>query len=167
MLINYSNENKAKKFLSNITNTLNVAEETLKPSCANLEVNVSFVNMLQIKKLNKRTRGINKVTDVLSYPNLLTEDSGIVAKKISKKANMFDINPQTGNIVLGDIVICISRCKWQAKKYGTTFDREICYLATHGLLHLFGYDHMIEEDKIVMREMEEKVMDKIGLSHNV
>lgn len=166
MQINYSNENKAKKYLLNITNALNSTEAILKPSCANLEVNVSFVNRLKIKNLNKTTRGVNKVTDVLSYPTLLTQNCGIITKNITKKQFMFDINPQSGNIVLGDIVICIPRCISQAKKYGNSYTREICYLATHGLLHLFGYDHITDSDKVLMRETEEKVMAEIGLTRD-
>ena len=166
MQINYSNENKAKKYLLNITNAINSAEAILKPSCSSLEVNVTFVNRLKIKKLNKTTRGVNKVTDVLSYPTLLSEPNKIITKSITKKQFMFDINPQTGNIVLGDIVICIQRCKAQAKKYGNSYTREICYLATHGLLHLFGYDHLVDSDKVLMRETEEKVMAEIGLTRN-
>lgn len=166
MQINYSNPNAAKKFLLNITNALNCAEAILKPACSNLEVNVTFVGRWGIKKLNKKTRGINKVTDVLSYPNLLSEGCGIITKSITKKQFMFDINPQSGNIVLGDIVICLPRCYWQAKKYGNSFMREVCYLATHGLLHLFGFDHIVDADKVIMRQTEECVMAELGLSRD-
>lgn len=164
MIINLKNEKKAKKYLVNIVNALNSAEKVLKISCSNIELNLTFVSKISIKKLNKNTRGVNKVTDVLSYPTLLTENSGIIDKKISKKNFPYDINPETGNIMLGDIVICVPRCIQQSKKFGTTKTREICYLSVHGLLHLLGYDHMTSEDKKLMREKEEEILNVVGLS---
>ena len=164
MIINLKNEKKAKKYLVNIVNALNSAEKVLKISCSNIELNLTFVSKTSIKKLNKNTRGVNKVTDVLSYPTLLTENSGIIDKKISKKNFPYDINPETGNIMLGDIVICVPRCIQQSKKFGTTKTREICYLSVHGLLHLLGYDHMTNEDKKLMREKEEEILKVVGLS---
>lgn len=164
MKINLKNENKAKKYLVNIINALNTAEKVLKLSCSDVEINVSFVSRLEIKRLNRDTRNVNKVTDVLSYPTLLTDDSNIIDKKISKKSFPFDINPETGNIVLGDIVICVPRCIAQSRKYGTTKTREICYLSVHGFLHLLGYDHMTDSDKQLMREKEELVMTEVGLN---
>lgn len=164
MHINYSNEKLAKKFMLNITNALNTTIQVLKPSCKNLEVNVIFVRRFVIKKINAETRNVNKVTDVLSYPTLLNENNGSIEKKITKKNFPFDINPQTGNIMLGDVVICVSKCKQQAKKYKNSITREICYLSTHGLLHLFGYDHIESEDKALMRAKEELVMNEMGLT---
>lgn len=163
MLINFKNERLAKKYLVNIINALNSAEKVLKLSCSDIEINVSFVTRLQIKKLNRETRNVNRVTDVLSYPTLLTNEAEIIDKKISKKAYPYDINPETGNIVLGDIVICLPRCLEQSRKYGTTKTREICYLTVHGFLHLLGYDHMIDSDKKIMREKEELILQEISL----
>ncbi len=165
MLINYKNPNKAKKYIVNITNALESAEKVLKLSSSEVEINVTFVSRLAIKRLNKTTRNVNKITDVLSYPNLLQDDGEIIDKKLSKKNFPYDINPETGNIVIGDIVICVPRCIAQSKKYGTTKTREICYLSVHGLLHLLGYDHMTDEDKKLMREKEELVMNEIGLTY--
>ena len=163
MLINFKNERLAKKYLVNIINALNSAEKVLKLSCSDIEINVSFVTRLQIKKLNRETRNVNRVTDVLSYPTLLVNEAEIIDKKISKKAYLYDINPETGNIVLGDIVICLPRCLEQSRKYGTTKTREICYLTVHGFLHLLGYDHMIDSDKKIMREKEELILQEISL----
>ena len=163
MLINFKNERRAKKYLLNIVNALNSAEKVLKLSCSDIEINVSFVTRLQIKKLNNQTRNVNKVTDVLSYPTLLNVEGEIVDKKISKKAYPYDINPETGNVVVGDIVICVPRCLEQSRKYGTTKTREICYLTVHGFLHLLGYDHMVEDDKKLMREKEELILKEVSL----
>ena len=163
MLVNFINEKRAKKYIDDISKSLISAENTLKLSSKNVEVSITFVSRLEIKKMNRETRGINKVTDVLSYPTLLTEGCGIIDKKISKKAYPYDINPETGNIVLGDILICVPRCVQQSRKYGTTKTREICYLSVHGLLHLLGYDHMTDEDKKVMRAKEEEILQTINI----
>lgn len=163
MLINYQNEKKAKKYLDNITQALCAGEDVLKLSSKNIELNMSFVSRLQIKKLNKQARGINKVTDVLSFPTLLGDDGAIIDKKLSKKNFPYDINPETGNIMLGDIIICLPRCISQSRKYGTTKVREICYLSVHGLLHLLGYDHIDEKDKKLMRKKEELILESINI----
>lgn len=163
MLINFQNQNKAKKYLDNIILALNTGENVLKLSSKNIELNMSFVSRLQIKKLNKQTRGINKVTDVLSFPTLLSDDGTVIDKKLSKKNFPYDINPETGNIMLGDIIICLPRCIAQSRKYGTTKVREICYLSVHGLLHLLGYDHIEDKDKKKMRQKEEEILSSINI----
>lgn len=126
-----------------------------------IEVNVAMVSSLQIKKLNKLHRNTNKVTDVLSFPTLLPPDQvgmGLVIDKLAKEKFPLDVNHETGNIVLGDIYICLSRVKKQGKMFGHGFNRELCYLSLHGLLHLLGYDHITNEDKIEMRKVEEKIL---------
>lgn len=163
MLINFQNQNKAKKYLDNIILALNTGENVLKLSSKNIELNMSFVSRLQIKKLNKQTRGINKVTDVLSFPTLLSDDGTVIDKKLSKKNFPYDINPETGNIMLGDIIICLPRCISQSRKYGTSKVREICYLSVHGLLHLLGYDHIEDKDKKKMRQKEEEILSSINI----
>jgi probable rRNA maturation factor len=82
---------------------------------------------------------------------------------LTKDNFRFDINPTTGNIFVGDICICLYRAKQQAKEYGNSIEREVTYLAVHGLLHLLGYDHMIDSDKTIMRKAEEDIMTKINL----
>lgn len=126
-----------------------------------LEVNIGFVSKSKIRKINKKHRNVNKVTDVLSFPTLLPHDQvgmGLVVDRLTKEKFPFDINYETGNIFIGDVYICIPKVKRQAKEYGHSFERELSYLSLHGLLHLLGYDHMVEEDKRVMREMEEKIL---------
>lgn len=126
-----------------------------------LEVNIDFVSKREIRKINAQHRKIDKVTDVLSFPTLLPVDQygmGLILDKLSKENFPTDINFETGNIILGDIYICLGVVKKQAREYGHSFERELSYLAVHGLLHLLGYDHMVDEDKKVMREMEEKIL---------
>ena len=114
------------------------------------EVSVRFVDNEQIRELNKQYRNIDKETDVLSFP--LGENGE------------YDINHDTGAKLLGDIVISMDHVRAQAAEYGHSERRECGYLLTHGLFHLMGYDHMTDEDKPVMRAMEEKALASIGLT---
>ena len=94
-------------------------------------------------------RNIDKETDVLSFPMFEKEEIEQVPD------NQFD--------VLGDIVISIERVKEQAIEYGHSFERELSYMVVHGFYHLLGYDHMVEEDKIKMREKEENILNKLNI----
>lgn len=114
----------------------------------NCEFSVSFVDREEIKELNSTYRGVDKVTDVLSFPQF--ED--------------FSELPEDQIICLGDIVICEDRAKEQAEEFGHSYEREIIYLFTHSVLHLLGYDHMDEDEKAEMRECEEEVMTELKLN---
>ena len=123
-----------------------------------LSAEISFCTPEEIRELNKEQRGKDAVTDVLSFPS-----TDITAGEIVKKKNYpFDIDPENGGIFLGSIIICVERAKEQAEEYGHSLNRELYYLAVHGMLHLFGYDHEIEEDKALMREREEEILALIG-----
>ncbi len=123
-----------------------------------LSAEISFCNEEEIQELNKEQRGKDAVTDVLSFPSL-----NLIAGEIVKKKNYpYDIDPETGGVFLGSIIICTARAEQQAREYGHSLKRELYYLAVHGMLHLFGYDHEIEEDKAVMREREEQILQLIG-----
>lgn len=113
----------------------------------NCEFSVSFVDREEIKELNSTYRGVDKVTDVLSFPQF--ED--------------FNELSENQIICLGDIIICEDRAKEQAEEFGHSYEREIIYLFTHSVLHLLGYDHMDEEEKAEMREREEEVMTELRL----
>ena len=110
-------------------------------------VSVSFAMKNEIQRLNKTYRGIDSPTDVLSFPQY----------------NDLNEIPEEGDILLGDVVICVEVAMEQAKEYGHSQERELLYLFTHSILHLLGYDHMDEEEKKVMRAKEEAVMEAIGL----
>ena len=98
------------------------------------------------------------MTDVLSYPSL-DDIRGVTLEKADFSADL----DEDGNIFLGSIAICTDRAREQAEEYGHSYERELYYLAVHGLLHLAGYDHMTEEDKTQMREREERVRPKLDL----
>lgn len=114
------------------------------------EVDISIVDNAQILDINRTQRRINDVTDVLSFP--LGENGS------------YDVNPENGAKMLGDIVLSIERCAEQAEQFGHSLQREVGYLTVHSMLHLLGYDHVNGGlEAVHMREREEAVMEMIGL----
>ena len=156
MLINYNK--KHDKYYDMLAKYYDRAIQVLNPPCKDLEVNVIMCSGAMIKRLNANFRQVYKVTDVLSFPTLSLEGQSLVAPYITKQTFGSDVNPATGNIMLGDIYICMRKVKAQARQYGNSLEREFSYLALHGLLHLFGYDHMVESDKKLMRAKEEEIL---------
>lgn len=118
----------------------------------NAEVSVTFVDNDEIRKLNAKFRNIDAATDVLSFP--------------MGENGEYDINHATGAKILGDVVISMEKAQQQAEEFEHSFEREVCYLTVHSMLHLLGYDHMNDEEKAVMRMKEEEVMTQIGLAVN-
>ena len=115
-----------------------------------VEVSVTFVNNDQIKEYNAQYRNKNIETDVLSFP---MGENGV-----------YDVNPETGAKILGDIVISIEKAQEQAKAYGHSMQREVGFLTAHSMLHLLGYDHENNNlERVRMREKEELVMEQLGL----
>lgn len=117
-----------------------------------------FVDEDEIRRLNRETRGIDKVTDVLSYPSL----DGIKGKALLAKDYPLELD-EDGALFIGSVAVCHARAKEQAEEYGHSLNRELHYLLTHGVLHCLGYDHMSDEDKLEMREREEYVLKKLGI----
>lgn len=169
MKINFINKHKAKKYLINIVNSCHTALKTLKVPCNDVELNITFCSPAEIKKTNKIYRHNNKVTDVISFPNLLNMGENVVPinLKITKKNYLLDIIPETGNIFLGEILICVNKAKKQAKLFGNTNSREICFLCVHGILHLMGFDHLTESDQKVMRGWEEKILKQLEITRQI
>lgn len=115
-----------------------------------------------IQAINEQTRHIDQPTDVLSFPslNFLTGQTVREAEELLQR----EWDPQETACFLGDIVISLPQAQRQALMYEHSLEREICYLLAHGLFHLFGYDHLNEEDKAMMRTKEEAALAKAGLS---
>ncbi len=113
------------------------------------EVSLSVVSAEQIRELNANFRQIDRITDVLSFPMYEREELDEIEEK--KEYEDYEVN-------IGDIVLCYDRAVEQAKEYGHSLKREICYLVTHSIFHLLGYDHMEEEEKQIMRTREEQVL---------
>lgn len=169
MIINFNKKSFNKKYIEYINNAYIEALKILKIKCKDLEVNINFVSKKEIRKLNAKFRNKDAVTDVLSFPNLLEPnktDMQLIVDKLDKKNFASEINPDNNMLFVGDICICKSIVYKHAKEYGNTKLREMVYMAVHGLLHLLGYDHMRDEDKAIMREMEEKIMTKVNLERN-
>ena len=115
-----------------------------------LYINVVLTTPANIRKINKEQRNIDKETDVLSFPMFEKDEIPNIISEIEEP--------------LGDIVISIEKVKEQAEEYGHSFERELAYLVTHGMLHLLGYDHMIEEEKAVMRKREEEILETLNIT---
>lgn len=126
-----------------------------------VDVTVMLVDDANIREINKQARQIDAHTDVLSFPLLNADPDNL---KRSLLAGEGDTDPETGAILLGDIVISLDAVKRQAEEYGHSFERELGYLTVHGMLHLLGYDHMQDADKRKMRGVEDAVMDALALS---
>lgn len=123
-----------------------------------LSAEILLVSEKEIRALNARERGVDSVTDVLSFPSM--EDIRGVPILAEEHGEELD---EDGNVFLGSVVICEKRAREQAREYGHSFERELWYLAVHGILHCLGHDHMTEADKREMREKEELVMKKLDL----
>lgn len=125
-----------------------ITGEGLEPEMC--EVSLSVVEPDEIKSINAQFRGIDNVTDVLSFPQF---------------DDLNDIENDE-EICLGDVVICDEVAHRQAEEYGHSYEREFVYLFVHSMLHLLGYDHMEEEEKKEMRAREEEVMAEIDLTRD-
>lgn len=131
--------------------------------CLKGKAEVEFISCTpeEIRELNFRTRGVDKATDVLSFPALACSYGSY--RPFTAENYPLDIDPQSGNVVLGSVAVCDLIARGQAEEYGHSEERERGYLFLHGLLHLLGYDHMEENDKAAMREVEEAVLSRAGL----
>ncbi len=144
-----------KDFIFNTTNEkidTSEMEEVINFACKKMGVNNPLLNIVlvdnkKIQEINKEYRGKDAVTDVISFA--FEEVSDVEYKDIR---------------FLGEIYISYERCCEQAKEFEHSIRRELCYLAVHGLLHLLGYDHMNEEDKKVMRTLEEEILNEYDIT---
>ena len=155
MRINFSNVNfftrlTIKKVLKKANGYLSQPD--------NVEVNVSFVTSEEIRSLNAEQRNTDSVTDVLSFP-YLTLSAG---EKIGD-GYAADVNPVTGNYMLGDIIVCPERATEQAERYGHGLKRETAFLVLHGFLHLLGYDHVDEQQEKQMMTIAETILDSLSV----
>jgi probable rRNA maturation factor len=121
------------------------------------QISIRVTNDEEIHGLNLAYRGVDRETDVLSFPMLRLKPGKFSVDET-------DLDPDTGRLYLGDMVISIDRAKAQAKEYGHSLSRETAYLSVHSILHLLGYDHDEDiEEKRRMRAREERVMERMGL----
>ena len=116
-----------------------------------------------IHELNRLHRGIDSATDVLSFPNLDFDAPGAWPDELPD--DLFE--PDSGELMLGNIAICKQKVLEQAEQYGHSVKREFAFLITHSLLHLCGYDHMNDADRLLMEEKQEKILTNLHLTRDI
>ena len=128
------------------------------------EVNLTLTDNEGIHEINRMYRQIDAPTDVLSFPMLSYEQAGNFSALEEDYEDNF--NPDTGEIMLGDIVISVDRVREQAAAYGHSERREFAFLIVHSMLHLFGYDHMTPEDAAVMEPKQRQILEEMNISRD-
>lgn len=151
-------DEEAKRLMQRCADAAQAAEGVSVPTAVYIEI----VNDEAIRVINREQRSKDMSTDVLSFPTV-NYPAGKTAGSCQERLRR-EYDPDAGACVLGDIIISMDHVRAQAKEYGHSEQRETGYLLTHGLFHLMGYDHMTDEDKPVMRAMEEKALSSIGLT---
>ncbi len=126
------------------------------------EVNLTLTDNDGIHEINKMYRQIDRPTDVLSFPMLFYEAAGDFSKLEDDYDDNF--NPDTGEIMLGDIVISVDKVLEQAESYGHTPRREYAFLIVHSMLHLFGYDHMTPEEAAQMEAKQRQILEEMNIT---
>lgn len=126
------------------------------------EVNLIITDDASIQEMNSEHRGIDSSTDVLSFPMVEYENPSDFSPVEDLFSDCF--NPESGELLLGDIVISIEHVIEQANKYGHSEEREFAFLIAHSMLHLFGYDHMVSDEERVMFDRQEAILSELGIT---
>ena len=153
--IDYEQIEQNKDYEDLINKVVNECFKTEGLDKLKLYISITLTVPEVIKEANKKYRNIDKATDVLSFPMFEKEEIETLIK------NNYDVED-----VLGDLIISIPKVKEQAIEYGHSFDRELAYMVVHGFYHLMGYDHMEENDKKEMRQKEDGVLNKLGITRD-
>lgn len=127
-------------------------------------VSVYLVDEETIQSANRETRGIDKITDVLSFPNVSFEKEAGFAILEEEGSHYAYFDPDTEELILGEIMICQKRMTEQAGQFGHSILREYAFLLTHSMLHLLGYDHMEEEQRIRMEEAQKLILEQLSIT---
>ena len=128
-------------------------------------VSVTFTDNEGIREINREHRNIDKATDVLSFPMLEYEKAGDFSYlERDEKILCEYFEPDTGELMLGDIVISVERAEEQAEEYGHSIKREIGFLVAHSMFHLLGYDHMEAEEREDMEKRQREVLNSLGIT---
>lgn len=124
------------------------------------EVNVILTDNEDIRAINLQFRNIDRPTDVLSFPMVDYDEPADFEHLEDMPGDYF--NPETGELLLGDIVISVDKVIEQAESYGHSETRELAFLVAHSMLHLFGYDHMEDEERVAMEKKQEEILERRG-----
>ena len=125
------------------------------------ELNILLTSNEEIHRINREFRQIDRPTDVLSFPMVDYPAPGDFDHCEDEGEDCF--NPETGELVLGDIVISVDKVLEQAEAFGHSAERELAFLCAHSMFHLFGYDHMEEEERLVMEDKQRRLLDELGI----
>ena len=125
------------------------------------EISLTLTDNEGIWKVNKEFREIDRPTDVLSFPMLEYDVPGDFSQIENQTEYCF--NPDTGEILLGDIIISVDKVREQAEEYGHSMQREFAFLIVHSMLHLFGYDHMEEQEAAVMEGKQREILECLNI----
>lgn len=125
------------------------------------EINLTLVDEPTIASINQEYRQIDKSTDVLSFPMIAYEQAGDFSYIEDDLEDNF--NPDTGEVLLGDIVICVPKVYAQAQEYGHSEEREFAFLIVHSMLHLFGYDHMTPDEAAFMENKQSEILSEMKI----
>ena len=125
-------------------------------------MNVVLTDQEGIRELNREYRGIDRETDVLSFPNVDFSREGVFELDEDREADYFD--PDTGELILGDIMISVDKVFEQAENFGHSARREFAFLVAHSMLHLCGYDHMEDGERLVMEEKQEAILQGLNIT---
>lgn len=126
-----------------------------------VEISIIFTDDEEIKKINREYRGLDSPTDVLSFPAIEYKSAGDFSS--IEDASSYYFNLETGELILGDIVISVERAIRQAKDFGHSVIREIGFLTAHSMFHLMGYDHMTDEDRLIMEEKQRDLLNNLKI----
>ncbi len=124
------------------------------------EVNVVLTGDEQIREVNRQFRNMDKPTDVLSFPAVNYDKPSDFDHVEEAFADCF--NPETGELMLGDMMISVDRVIGQAEEYGHSQERELAFLTAHSMLHLCGYDHIEDSERLVMEKKQEEILESRG-----
>lgn len=126
------------------------------------EVNLMFTDNEGIREINREFRELDVPTDVLSFPMIEYPLPGDFSH-LEEEPEACSFHPETGELLLGDIVVSLERAAEQSEQYGHSMKREIAFLVAHSMLHLFGYDHMVDDQRIQMEEKQEQILQELGI----
>ena len=128
------------------------------------QINLLVTDLDGIQEINKAFRNLDQPTDVLSFPAIPFTSESDFSIVEEQESDYFD--PESGELLLGDIMICAQKVKEQAEKYNHSEMREFGFLVAHSMLHLFGYDHIDEEERKQMEDLQEQILNEKGYTRD-
>ena len=128
-------------------------------------INLVITDNEGIREYNRQYREIDRETDVLSFPGVDYDAPADFSRVESDLSDYFD--PETGELMLGDMIISYEKAKEQADQFGHSFRREMAFLIAHSMFHLCGYDHMTPEDAVLMEEKQEAILEQLGITRDM